>query len=183
MFDSAILLIRNPYRSLMAEYNRKCAGHLGHATDVQWKSKGNSYSKHCAAVLLDDILSKQFPFRSFCETYLSYHVIIILAHHCDLKEDYCNVCRMARICLQLRPLVGIPRAELAEVWTPPAGGPLRGAAESSGAATAPHHHFPQRHYDGRAAAVCPKQPGWAFQTLRGPAAQLRPVHSKHDPDD
>ncbi|TKS83695.1 WSC domain-containing protein 1 [Collichthys lucidus] len=40
MFDSAILLIRNPYRSLMAEFNRKCAGHLGHATDAQWKSKG-----------------------------------------------------------------------------------------------------------------------------------------------
>uniref|UniRef100_A0A665TCP2 WSC domain containing 1b n=1 Tax=Echeneis naucrates TaxID=173247 RepID=A0A665TCP2_ECHNA len=39
MFDSAILLIRNPYRSLMAEFNRKCAGHLGHATDTQWKSK------------------------------------------------------------------------------------------------------------------------------------------------
>lgn len=42
MFDSAILLIRNPYRSLMAEFNRKCAGHLGHATDAQWKSKGNT---------------------------------------------------------------------------------------------------------------------------------------------
>ncbi|KAM7398583.1 hypothetical protein PAMA_006471 [Pampus argenteus] len=39
MFDSAILLIRNPYRSLKAEFNRKCAGHLGHATDAQWKSK------------------------------------------------------------------------------------------------------------------------------------------------
>lgn len=40
MFDSAILLLRNPYRSLMAEFNRKCAGHLGHATDAQWNSKG-----------------------------------------------------------------------------------------------------------------------------------------------
>ncbi|KAM9728541.1 sialate:O-sulfotransferase 1-like [Menidia menidia] len=39
MFDSAILLIRNPYRSLMAEFNRKCAGHLGHATEAQWSSK------------------------------------------------------------------------------------------------------------------------------------------------
>ncbi|KAM4545171.1 sialate:O-sulfotransferase 1 isoform 1-T2 [Odontesthes bonariensis] len=39
MFDSAILLIRNPYRSLMAEFNRKCAGHLGHASDAQWNSK------------------------------------------------------------------------------------------------------------------------------------------------
>lgn len=33
MFDSAILLIRNPYRSLVAEFNRKCAGHLGYAAD------------------------------------------------------------------------------------------------------------------------------------------------------
>lgn len=40
MYDSAILLIRNPYRSLMAEFNRKCAGHLGYASDQHWKSKG-----------------------------------------------------------------------------------------------------------------------------------------------
>lgn len=40
MFDSAILLIRNPYRSLVAEFNRKCAGHLGYAADRNWKSKG-----------------------------------------------------------------------------------------------------------------------------------------------
>lgn len=40
MFDSAILLMRNPYRSLMAEFNRKCAGHLGYASDVHWRSKG-----------------------------------------------------------------------------------------------------------------------------------------------
>ncbi|KAM4547075.1 sialate:O-sulfotransferase 1 isoform 1-T1 [Fundulus diaphanus] len=39
MFDSAILLIRNPYRSLIAEFNRKCAGHLGHASEAQWDSK------------------------------------------------------------------------------------------------------------------------------------------------
>lgn len=39
MFDSAILLMRNPYRSLMAEFNRKCAGHLGYASDVHWRSQ------------------------------------------------------------------------------------------------------------------------------------------------
>ncbi|XP_026129753.1 WSC domain-containing protein 1-like [Carassius auratus] len=39
MFNSAILLMRNPYRSLMAEFNRKCAGHLGYASDVHWRSK------------------------------------------------------------------------------------------------------------------------------------------------
>ena len=41
MFDAAILLIRNPYRSLVAEFNRKCAGHLGYASDTQWRSKGD----------------------------------------------------------------------------------------------------------------------------------------------
>ncbi|KAG1970229.1 WSC domain-containing protein 1 [Pimephales promelas] len=39
MFNSAILLMRNPYRSLIAEFNRKCAGHLGYASDVHWRSK------------------------------------------------------------------------------------------------------------------------------------------------
>ncbi|NWS87540.1 WSCD1 protein, partial [Toxostoma redivivum] len=39
MFDSAILLIRNPYKSLVAEFNRKYAGHLGYATDRNWKGK------------------------------------------------------------------------------------------------------------------------------------------------
>ncbi|KAG9263095.1 WSC domain-containing protein 1-like [Astyanax mexicanus] len=39
LFDSAVLLIRNPYRCLVAEFNRKCAGHLGYAPDTHWKSK------------------------------------------------------------------------------------------------------------------------------------------------
>lgn len=52
MFDSAILLIRNPYRSLMAEFNRKCAGHLGHATDAQWKSKGNTIKSTLKDIVL-----------------------------------------------------------------------------------------------------------------------------------
>ncbi|TSM28225.1 WSC domain-containing protein 1 [Bagarius yarrelli] len=37
-FGAAILLIRNPYHCLIAEFNRKNAGHLGHATDTHWKS-------------------------------------------------------------------------------------------------------------------------------------------------
>lgn len=40
-FDAAILLIRNPYHCLVAEFNRKNAGHLGYATDTHWKSHGN----------------------------------------------------------------------------------------------------------------------------------------------
>ncbi|XP_030633732.1 WSC domain containing 1a [Chanos chanos] len=58
MYDSAILLIRNPYRSLMAEFNRKCAGHLGYASDEHWKSKEwpefvGSYASWWASHVLD----------------------------------------------------------------------------------------------------------------------------------
>lgn len=52
MFDSAILLIRNPYRSLVAEFNRKCAGHLGYAADRNWKSKGRQKGWAARAALL-----------------------------------------------------------------------------------------------------------------------------------
>ncbi|XP_076832916.1 WSC domain containing 1a [Brachyhypopomus gauderio] len=58
MYDSAILLIRNPYRSLIAEFNRKCAGHLGYASDQHWKSKDwpefvGSYASWWASHVLD----------------------------------------------------------------------------------------------------------------------------------
>uniref|UniRef100_A0A8C9SB58 WSC domain containing 1b n=1 Tax=Scleropages formosus TaxID=113540 RepID=A0A8C9SB58_SCLFO len=38
-FGSAILLIRNPYRCLVAEFNRRSAGHLGRAPDERWGSE------------------------------------------------------------------------------------------------------------------------------------------------
>ncbi|KAI5626096.1 WSC domain-containing protein 1-like isoform X1, partial [Silurus asotus] len=58
MYDSAVLLIRNPYRSLTAEFNRKCAGHLGYASDQHWKSKEwpefvGSYASWWASHVLD----------------------------------------------------------------------------------------------------------------------------------
>lgn len=79
---------------------------------------------------------------------------------------------MARIRLQLRPLVGIPRSELAEVRTPPAGGALRGAAEGSPPAAASHRCLPERHSDRGEAALRPEQPGRTFQTLGAAAAPL-----------
>ncbi|KPP67443.1 WSC domain-containing protein 1-like [Scleropages formosus] len=58
MYDAAILLIRNPYRSLMAEFNRKCAGHLGYASEQHWKGKEwpefvSSYASWWASHVLD----------------------------------------------------------------------------------------------------------------------------------
>lgn len=42
-FDAGILLLRNPYHSLVAEFNRKCGGHVGYATERHWRSKGELY--------------------------------------------------------------------------------------------------------------------------------------------
>ncbi|XP_050177799.1 WSC domain-containing protein 1 [Myiozetetes cayanensis] len=77
MFDSAILLIRNPYKSLMAEFNRKYAGHLGYATDRNWKSKEwpdfvNSYASWWASHVLD---------------WLKYGKRLLIVHYEDLKQS------------------------------------------------------------------------------------------------
>ncbi|KAK9412462.1 WSC domain-containing protein 1 [Crotalus adamanteus] len=76
MFDAAILLIRNPYKSLVAEFNRKCAGHLGYATDQNWKSKEwpdfvNSYASWWASHVLD---------------WLKYGKRLLVVHYEDLEE-------------------------------------------------------------------------------------------------
>ncbi|XP_064892656.1 sialate:O-sulfotransferase 1 [Columba livia] len=77
MFDSAILLIRNPYKSLMAEFNRKYAGHLGYATDRNWQSKEwpdfvNSYASWWASHVLD---------------WLKYGKRLLVVHYEDLKQS------------------------------------------------------------------------------------------------
>ncbi|XP_058020261.1 sialate:O-sulfotransferase 1 isoform X2 [Ahaetulla prasina] len=76
MFDAAILLIRNPYKSLVAEFNRKCAGHLGYATDQNWKSKEwpdfvNSYASWWASHVLD---------------WLKHGKHLLVVHYEDLEE-------------------------------------------------------------------------------------------------
>ncbi|XP_074869704.1 sialate:O-sulfotransferase 1 [Carettochelys insculpta] len=77
MFDSSILLIRNPYKSLMAEFNRKCAGHLGYAADRNWKSKEwpdfvNSYASWWASHVID---------------WLKYGKRLLVVHYEDLKQN------------------------------------------------------------------------------------------------
>ncbi|NXH46823.1 WSCD1 protein, partial [Dicaeum eximium] len=77
MFDSAILLIRNPYKSLMAEFNRKYAGHLGYATDRTWKSKEwpdfvNSYASWWASHVLE---------------WLKYGKRLLVVHYEELQQS------------------------------------------------------------------------------------------------
>nr|XP_033813303.1 WSC domain-containing protein 2 [Geotrypetes seraphini]XP_033813304.1 WSC domain-containing protein 2 [Geotrypetes seraphini] len=76
-FDAAVLLIRNPYKALMAEFNRKYGGHIGFASHAHWKGKEwpefvNNYAPWWATHTLD---------------WLKYGRNVLVVHFEDLKHD------------------------------------------------------------------------------------------------
>ena len=42
-FDSAILIVRDPFESVLAEFNRRAAGHIGHASPDRFKRDKGHY--------------------------------------------------------------------------------------------------------------------------------------------
>ncbi|NXA37381.1 WSCD2 protein, partial [Eudromia elegans] len=76
-FDAAILLIRNPYKALMAEFNRKYGGHIGFAAHAHWQGKEwpefvRTYAPWWAAHTLD---------------WLRFGRNVLVVHFEDLKRD------------------------------------------------------------------------------------------------
>ncbi|KAL7836325.1 hypothetical protein AOLI_G00276090 [Acnodon oligacanthus] len=76
-FDSSILIIRNPYKALMAEFNRKYGGHIGFASQAHWKGKEwpefvKNYAPWWASHTLD---------------WLKYGKNVHVVHFEDLKQD------------------------------------------------------------------------------------------------
>ncbi|KAI4901097.1 hypothetical protein NFI96_022416, partial [Prochilodus magdalenae] len=76
-FDSSILMIRNPYKALMAEFNRKYGGHIGFASQAHWKGKEwpefvRNYAPWWASHTLD---------------WLKYGKKVHVVHFEDLKRD------------------------------------------------------------------------------------------------
>nr|XP_020657581.1 WSC domain-containing protein 2 [Pogona vitticeps] len=76
-FDAAILLIRNPYKALMAEFNRKYGGHLGFASHAHWRGKEwpefvKNYAPWWATHTLD---------------WLKFGKRVLVVHFEDLKRD------------------------------------------------------------------------------------------------
>uniref|UniRef100_A0A8C9MXA6 WSC domain containing 2 n=1 Tax=Serinus canaria TaxID=9135 RepID=A0A8C9MXA6_SERCA len=94
-FDSAILLIRNPYKALMAEFNRKYGGHIGFAAHAHWKGKEwpefvANYAPWWATHTLD---------------WLRYGKKVLVVHFEDLKRDlFAQLQRMVA-------LLGVPACE------------------------------------------------------------------------
>uniref|UniRef100_A0A3P8WHR7 WSC domain containing 2 n=2 Tax=Cynoglossus semilaevis TaxID=244447 RepID=A0A3P8WHR7_CYNSE len=76
-FDSSILMIRNPYKALMAEFNRKYGGHIGFASQAHWKGKEwpefvKNYAPWWASHTLD---------------WLNYGKSVHVVHFENLKRD------------------------------------------------------------------------------------------------
>ncbi|XP_006010796.1 sialate:O-sulfotransferase 2 isoform X2 [Latimeria chalumnae] len=77
-FGSAILLIRNPYKALMAEFNRKYGGHIGFASQAHWKEWPEfvkNYAPWWASHTID---------------WLKYGKNVLVVHFEDLKHDLFN---------------------------------------------------------------------------------------------
>ncbi|XP_043924352.1 WSC domain-containing protein 2 isoform X2 [Protopterus annectens] len=78
IFSAAILLIRNPYKALMAEFNRKYGGHIGFASQGHWKEWPefvNNYAPWWVSHTLD---------------WLKYGKKVLVVHFEDLKHDLFN---------------------------------------------------------------------------------------------
>ncbi|XP_062445783.1 sialate:O-sulfotransferase 2 [Rhea pennata] len=87
-FDAAILLVRNPYKALMAEFNRKYGGHVGFASHAHWKGREwpefvRTYAPWWAAHTLD---------------WLRFGRNVLVVHFEDLKRD---------LFVQLKRMVGL----------------------------------------------------------------------------
>ncbi|XP_078083373.1 sialate:O-sulfotransferase 2 [Mustelus asterias] len=80
LFDAAILLIRNPYKALMAEFNRKYGGHIGFASETHWRGKEwPEFVKNYAPWWVSHTLD-----------WLKYGRKVLVVHYEDLKRDLFN---------------------------------------------------------------------------------------------
>ncbi|XP_068166163.1 sialate:O-sulfotransferase 2-like [Antennarius striatus] len=76
-FDSSILLIRNPYKAIILEFNRQHGGHTGFASEIDWKGTGWSvYVKNGAHSWHSHILN-----------WLSYGKNIKVIYYEDLQRN------------------------------------------------------------------------------------------------
>uniref|UniRef100_A0A8C5BA59 WSC domain containing 2 n=1 Tax=Gadus morhua TaxID=8049 RepID=A0A8C5BA59_GADMO len=96
-FDSGILMIRNPYKALMAEFNRKYGGHIGFASQAHWKGKEwpefvKNYAPWWASHTLD---------------WLRYGRHVHVVHFEDLKRDLFS--QLKAMVLFLGPVVSEDR--------------------------------------------------------------------------
>eukprot|EP00057_Strongylocentrotus_purpuratus_P026022 XP_011680496.1 PREDICTED: WSC domain-containing protein 2 [Strongylocentrotus purpuratus] len=77
-FDGAILIIRNPYKAIMSEHNRKFGGHTGFANEKHY-TQGTEW--------IDFVAGKSRTWTNTALNILQYSKKILVIHYEDLRND------------------------------------------------------------------------------------------------
>ncbi|XP_070580524.1 sialate:O-sulfotransferase 2-like [Ptychodera flava] len=78
-FDAAILVIRNPYKAIVSEHNRKFGGHTGHASAKKY-IVGDEWVKF--------VMGKSRTWTNTAINWLQYSKRILVIYYEDLIEDH-----------------------------------------------------------------------------------------------
>ncbi|XP_072164172.1 sialate:O-sulfotransferase 2-like [Diadema setosum] len=77
-FDGAILIIRNPYKAMISEHNRKFGGHTGFASEKHY-TQGTEW--------IDFVAGKSRTWTNSALNYLQYSRRILVIHYEELRSD------------------------------------------------------------------------------------------------
>ncbi|KAK3514500.1 hypothetical protein QTP70_018667 [Hemibagrus guttatus] len=90
-YDSSILMIRNPYKALMAEFNRKYGGHIGFASQAHWKGKA-WFQARVGGCFPPPLPSGVFFCPSWAEVVAWLFCLVV-----DVVQLFCSVVDIARL--------------------------------------------------------------------------------------
>ncbi|XP_072044294.1 sialate:O-sulfotransferase 1-like [Amphiura filiformis] len=92
-FDSAIIIVRDPYKAIISEHNRKFGGHTGYAPEAQYK-KGTEW--------IDFVTGKSRTWANTAINFLQYSKKVLVIYYEDLQTDlYDNL-------VKILDFVGLP---------------------------------------------------------------------------
>ncbi|XP_077995802.1 sialate:O-sulfotransferase 2-like [Glandiceps talaboti] len=83
-YEAAIVVIRNPYKAMIAEHNRKFGGHTGYATEDRY-TKGTEWN--------DFVMGKSRSWTNTALMWLQHCPKVLVIHYEDLMTDLNNQLR------------------------------------------------------------------------------------------
>jgi hypothetical protein len=79
-FDAAILLVRDPFDSILAEFNRRSGGHIGHASQEKFNKDNGQYWQ-------DFVMTKAEDWEAMNTDWINnFHGPLFVIMYSDVKE-------------------------------------------------------------------------------------------------